>query len=286
MLDIGISFNKRWCGGDAFYKILSDIGYKAIDLDCCNTEKEIYYTAPVDEAIAYAKEERKKLAELGMYVNQVHGPWKYPPCDATVEDREVLFGKCVRAIIATHFLGAKYMVMHPLMPFGAETMPPEKKLENYLISKEFFRRLAGPAKDYGVVVCIENMPMKGYGIAKPTEVAELVNDINDENIKMCLDTGHAVLLDNVNLAEEIYACGDIIKTLHIHDNKGVLDDHTYPYFGIIDWKSVMKALGDIGYCGVVNLETDNPTKLPPELQAEVYTLYFHIAEYLAKQIEG
>ncbi len=283
-MDIGVSFNKRTDGGEQFYQIFSDIGYMALDLCIANVEKDEYYLVSTDEAIELARAEKKRLEALGMYVNQVHGPWKYPPRDGTVAERETLFNHCFRNILVTHFVGAKYMVMHPIMPFGAETMPPEKRLENYLINKEFFRRLAGPARDYGVIICIENMPMKEFGIAKPTEVAELVRDLNDENIKMCLDTGHVALLPDTDIVKEIYECGDIIKALHIHDNKSVLDDHTFPYFGDIDWAGVCKALKDIGFDGVFSLETDNPTKLPVELQKEVYTLYFHIAEYLVKQI--
>jgi sugar phosphate isomerase/epimerase len=35
---------------------------------------------------------------------------------------------------------------------------------------------------------------------------------------------------------------------------GEHDSHTLPYLGIINWKEVMEALGDIGYTGDITFE--------------------------------
>ena len=41
---------------------------------------------------------------------------------------------------------------------------------------------------------------------------------------------------------------------HIHDNDGIYDRHTLPYYGNIDWESVMKAFAETGYEGNLNYE--------------------------------
>ena len=284
-MDIGISFNPRAYGGEKMYKILSEAGFKAIDFGMANVALDPYYNLPEEEWIEYTKRQRKQIEDLGMYVNQVHGPWKYPPRDGTPEERDELFGKICITLHAAQVIGAKYMVIHPIMPFGAETMPPEKKDENYAINMEFFRRVCDEAGKRDIIVCLENMPMVGFGIARPREIYEFIKDMNHPNMKMCLDTGHATFFKDVDLVSDILKYGDVIKTLHIHDNKGVLDDHTYPYFGDIDWDGIAKSLKAVGYDGVFNLETDNPSrKLPLEIQAEIYKLHYHIAQYIVKQI--
>ena len=56
---------------------------------------------------------------------------------------------------------------------------------------------------------------------------------------------------------------------HFHDNMGDCDAHTLPYYGTVDWESVMKALAEIGYKGNLSYEASGfiatvPTELRPE----------------------
>ena len=76
---------------------------------------------------------------------------------------------------------------------------------------------------------------------------------------MTFDTGHANMFDG-SIGDKIRYAGDLIKIMHVHDNDGTADQHLNPYGGNIDWADLAEALFDIGYAGVLNLETNPVSK--------------------------
>lgn len=184
---------------------------------------------------------------------QTHGPWKNPPADATEDERKVRFELFSKAIRGTAYLGSPYMILHPLMPYGANS--PEHPDEVWRINLDFMHRLAEVGKKYGVVVCLENMPFKKLPLATPAEIADFVRTVNHPNLKVCLDTGHA-LIRGVSPAEAVRITGaDLLATLHIHDNDGTRDAHDPIGTGIMDFPDFVRALGEIQYRGAISLET-------------------------------
>ena len=80
---------------------------------------------------------------------------------------------------------------------------------------------------------------------------------NDDYLVACLDIGHAEMMGEIaNATELIYALGNRLKALHIHDNDKWKDSHQIPFSMKIDFASVAKALKDIGYDGYFTLEAD------------------------------
>ena len=91
-------------------------------------------------------------------------------------------------------------------------------------------------KKYDVTICIENMPFPDFSLARPQDVFRLVKEINDEKIKICLDTGRAQVFHNeLRLADEVHRLGNYIRTLHIHDPKCGLDLHMMPFMCTAKW---------------------------------------------------
>ena len=76
-----------------------------------------------------------------------------------------------------------------------------------------------------------------------------------------------------DLPEFIRALGNKrLKCLHVHDVDGTNDSHTLPYFGVVQWEKVMKALAEIGYTGDLTFEADEflrnvPTELYSDAEA-------------------
>jgi len=97
--------------------------------------------------------------------------------------------------------------------------------------------------------------MLNFSISTPTQILKFVNEINDENFKICLDTGHVNVFNNLTVGDAVRELGDKIKVLHIHDNGGTDDDHLAPFSGGIDWVDFSKALKETGFDGVISLET-------------------------------
>ena len=248
---IGNYYIKRY-GMEDGARIMAEHGYSCIDFDISNTETE-YYSAKEEFFLSAVSKLKKALDKNGITVNQIHGPWRFPPRDATEDDRAERFGKMTKAIAIAKFLGAKYMAIHPLMPFGIdENIKPE---EVYEINRRYYKALADVAGKLGVTVCLENMPFRDFSLSSTESILKLIEDINSPYLKFCLDTGHSNYYGE-SIKDSIKAAGkDRLSILHVHDNFGDTDSHLPPYDGNIDWAEFAEALYEIGYGGVMNLET-------------------------------
>ncbi len=192
--------------------------------------------------------------------------------------------KMKKSIRMSSLLGCKNWVIHPLMPMGADDTVSGKEKETWDINLRFMKELLTTAKEYGVTVCLENMPMAKFSMAKPAAILKFAEEIDDENFKICLDTGHANVFGDLSLCDEVRRLGDKIKVLHVHDNKCGKDLHLAPYYGTIDWTAFALSLKDIGFNGVFSLETAAPAKLPDSLFEKSSTMLYEIANEIITSI--
>ena len=94
----------------------------------------------------------------------------------------------------------------------------------------------------------------------------IIKKVGGRNFGICLDTGHLNLV-NGNQREFILKAGRKLKALHIADNEGVVDQHMMPFGkGTVDIKEVFKALKEIGYRGIYNLEIGGERRCPIEVR--------------------
>ena len=233
---------------------MAEDGYECVDFNFQNTETH-YYEAREEDFLEEMIKIKKTLAKNGISVNQIHGPWRFPK-DSTEDDRAERFGKMTKAMVMAKHLGAKYMAVHPLMPFGITGENPE---EVYNINKRYFEALCKVGAGLGVTVCLENTPVPVFALSRCEDILRLVKEINSPYLKMCFDTGHSNILSEP-IGETVRLIGrDFLKILHCHDNDGENDSHLPPYEGTVDWAEFCEGLYDIGFDGVINLETE-PTK--------------------------
>ena len=239
-------------------------GYRGVDYNAFIQTTTPFFT---QEEEAFQKEiERQKDILESFHISpvQTHGPWRFPVCDGTVEDREERFMAMSKAIRGTAYLGSPYMIIHPIMPFGAES--PEHPEIVYEINLEFMSRLVKEAEKNDVTICFENMPMPRMSMASPEVCLNFAKEINSPNFKICLDTGHCTML-NVKPGDAVRMLGkEWLQTLHVHDNNGQNDLHWIPYTGVIDWDDFQAALQEIGYDGCLSLETVVPKKFTGEMR--------------------
>lgn len=231
---------------------MAEHGYSSIDFQFTNTDSE-YYNAREEDFLSLVLGVKRGLAKHGITVNQIHGPCRFPACDATEDERAERFGKMTKALVIAKHLGAKYMVVHPLMPYGENS--PENPDAVYEINKRYYTALAKVAHGLGVVICLENTPFPDFPLSPSDKILGLLKEINHPYLKMCFDTGHAHLLGE-SLGSSLRNIGrDFLKTVHVHDNNGDKNNHLPPYDGNIDWADFAEGLYDIGFDGVFNLET-------------------------------
>lgn len=267
-MKIGITESPYRRFGDGRFDLIRSHGYETIDYNLAETTEEIY-TVSESEFEATLLHAKDMAAKAGLEISQVHGPWRWPPKDNTPEDRAERLEKMLKSIRGTALLGCKHWVVHPIMPFHIFDKGTENEQLTWEMNREFMPKLLAAAKEYDVTICLENMPMPKFAIGSPSEILQLVKEMNDKHFKVCFDTGHAVICrSDMQPHDAIRAMGDQIRVLHVHDNKGGEDSHMHPMFGIIDWPALAQALRDIHYAGSFSLEASLPTKLNDALLLE------------------
>lgn len=275
---IGIEFNIFDSGylryGDDKYKKMKEHGFSCVDFNMTSTNTELYTNPAACELLL---REKSLADDAGIEIYQAHGPWRSPPKDRTPDDRLERMEKMKKSIYMTSLLGCKNWVIHPLMPFGADDTVAGNEQGTWEINLQFMKELLATAKECGITICLENMPMTLFSMAKPAKILKLVEEIGDENFKICLDTGHMSVFCDLSLPDEVRRLGDKIKVLHIHDNKCGKDLHLMPYFGTIDWTAFARSLKDISFDGVFSLETKAPGNLPDYLFEKSSILLYEIA---------
>lgn len=235
--------------GDDCYNKMKEFGFDAVDYRIngdLNGKTE-------EEFFAEILRQKALMDAAGVIPHQVHGPWRYPPHDETAEAREERMETMKRSLRATSLLGCRYWVIHPLMPFGPRSDGDFE--EFWQINLDFFRALLPTAKQYGIVICFENMPMRSLSISPVPKTLEFIRAINDESFRFCLDTGHGWIRGTTPGDAVRMSAGDL-AVLHVHDNLGVPDPHLAPGMGQIDWKDFMAALREINFDGVFSLECE------------------------------
>ena len=259
-IGIGPYYYKKYGGKAGAERMLSH-GYEYMDFDWyANTEGGLY---PEDEAefIRVTEELRDKFNAKGYKVRQIHGPWRSTDDYRTEEQRAERYEKTVRAIRAAAIIGAKYMAIHPIMPFGVGKHTEREAEEAFLINVEFYTRLAKVGEENGVYVCLENMPFPDFPISSSIDIMRVVRAVNNPYFRVCLDTGHANVV-KPDPAESVHIIGkDNLLILHVHGNDGKDDLHYNPMKegDTVDWEAFSAALREIDFEGVVNLETSPRT---------------------------
>ena len=258
-------------------------GYSAMDYSFIDTETPIF-SASDAEFDAIMQSHRGKIEGAGIAVYQTHGPWRYPPRDGTEADRQERFEKMSRVLHGTAMLGAKYMVIHPLMPFGVGKGQDEEALLR--INIDFFRRLCAVAEREGVYICLENMPFPDFPLSTPAEILAAVKAIDHPAMRVCLDTGHCVVR-GVDLGDAVRQIGrEYLCALHVHDNDGRCDQHQLPYHGKANWDHFTAALKEIGYEGALSLECRIKDQMPEAIREHHEIGLAMIARTLAEKSEG
>ena len=242
------------------YRIMYEDGFHCCDLGLSDTTKPLYNCSE-EEFQQLMLEELALAREAGVLFSQIHGPWRYPPRDATPEDRAERKEKMEKCFRAARIVECPYVVIHPIMPFGTKEDPdPEMAFQ---MNVDFFSSLIPAARENGVTICIENMPMSKLSISPPSEILRLIETINDPNVAFCLDTGHSIVRDT-QPSDALRMGAEHLKVLHVHDSDGVKDRHWYPGEGTINWADFSAALKEVAFEGVVSMEIHTDEALPED----------------------
>lgn len=261
-------------------RIAKEIGADAIDfsLEDFNgrydyRNKKSIYSASEEEFCAYFSNLKKYADELGIEICQTHGRG-FGFRNLKDED-DALIENARLDCLATSLLGAPVCVMHAVTTMFHETASAQFMRD---LNFEMFVQILPYAKEYGIKVATET-----FGDVHGGKCCDFFGNLDEfissyervcaieDNRKyftVCMDTGHTNKATKFNknpqVADAIRQLGDRITVLHLNDNNTICDQHLIPFVnknvapidGTIDWAETMKALKDIGYKGVYNLEVN------------------------------
>ncbi len=209
--------------------------------------------------LAACRNLRQGLGEAGLWVHSVHAPFGN---ELNILDADPLAR--LHAVEAHHSvlrggaeLGARLMVMHP----GREYQSKRPLDEVVAVCVEAVADVSEFASGLGMEVALENV-LPAHAIHDHAVVRRIVDTVDHPALGICLDTGHANVVDSVHRAVRAFA--GRINHVHLHDNDGKADEHLLPSFGSIDWARFYRELRDTGYEGPLTLECHPPEDMPPD----------------------
>ena len=216
-----LSFNERF----ASYQRL---GYHSIMLWWGEGEKETR-----EDRVAIAKEHNLHIENVHAEMENSNSMWK-PGLhgDQKIQEHIQAVKDC-----ATH--GIKRMVIH----LTNGDSPPDISA----IGLKRIELLIEYAIKYDVVLAIEN-------VRTDEHVRYVLNNYKDKHVAFCYDTGHANLWCRETDWLSMYA--DRLAAVHLHDNHGNEDEHTFPLTGTVNWVKVMDIIKKSPYDGCLSLETE------------------------------
>ena len=259
------------------FDVLAKAGFEGIDF---NNDVAEYCTTEHDEE--FYRSLGKYAASRGVAICQAHAPF---PSSYVEEDKSAKrFEEIVQGIKNAAYLGAPMIVVHPCvhLDFAVEGNP--EILFEYNLN--FYKKLIPVARECGIKIAIENIGRVSI-TSTPERLNKLFDTLNDPVFTVCFDVGHC-MLQGVDPAEAIRAIGPrlVDGCTHVHDNNGDRDTHTLPYYGKVEWESVMKALADIDYAGDLNYEASAFIKdIPVALYEDGLTYMAKVGKYLIERFE-
>lgn len=244
----------------------------------------------------YADSYNRVFSENSLPIVQTHAPYSFKGWDDPVTFEEFIYPALVRAIKVSAVMGAKCVVVHPLHYWRYEG----NEQEIFERNMKFYRSLIPVCREYNIKVGIENMfqrdKLRGNYIIRDTcsdvtEFCRYIDTLDSEYMVACLDVGHVGLPSGHQEAWDfIRILGhERLQALHIHDNDYTNDQHLIPFAGLIDWKQVTKALGQIDYSGDFTFEclfTRSFKQPAPAIVPSILQLVAQIGRHLMDEIDA
>lgn len=183
-----------------------------------------------------------KVKSLGNKFS-IHGPY----ADYGGVDRNLAVMKNV--LLIADYLDVKSIVMHS----NAVTNDYRDAMLKVIAALKQYCRVAA---QYSVTLLIENMVRERkndrVGVL-PTEVLQVIEAVNEENLKFCFDIGHGNLAANqykFDILDFVTALSPYLYQVHVHDNLGIPavvdekfgDQHLALGKGKIDYTRIFRAI--------------------------------------------
>lgn len=210
---------------------------------------EIYLSSSVLDALSpeRAHAAAESLRAAGVASTTFHAPFEDIWPGARDEEARRLSVRRVRQAIALapafRPLG---IVVHGGYFDWLFDFAPDKWLEP---ARRSFSEVAEAAEDAGVDVFLENVFDD-----VPDHLLRLRDAVGSARLSFCFDPGHATLFSRLPLQKWAEALGPLMREMHVHDNRGLRDDHLPVGEGSINFLGAILAVRDAGARPILTVE--------------------------------
>jgi len=229
-------------GASTLYLIYAREPFEAIEREITAEREEKPELWEVFDSLHHALDKMriKRLKELvGVgYKLSLHSPFEpwINIADREPSRRKQAIMRMKDSIDAAAELEAVFFTLHP----GVYSGLIEDKRKMSLLNADAIVSLYDYADSRGIVLSVENMPPnRDYFLVTPQEFLD-IKEQSGLKLKITFDAGHANLAGLID--EFLKTLVEYIFEVHVHDNRGGLDEHLEVGLGSIDWPKIVKEL--------------------------------------------
>ena len=216
------------------------------------------------------------LQDFPLKPYSAHAIYMMPPLNRSSNDifqcQEELFEKAkilgVKGL-TYHFGSYEGLNNYGLLNFEELLRKNNISIESYVKKCiEVLKEICLKAKIYNLFISVENLPSKCLGSLtdKIEKILEIIKEVDEDNLGICFDSGHA-FLSNLDLYEFILKAGVYLIETHLNDNLGKIsneislnDLHQPVGIGAISWVKVISALDEISFRSPIVFELAKENK--------------------------
>ncbi len=214
---------------------------------------ELAMDSPMAHHSGVARQKRQIRAALDRWKMGLicHLPTFVYTAHLTDSIRQASIQEMLGALETAADLGAEKAVVHPGYIEGMAVHVPGHA---FSLAMEALEKIWLHSRQLGVLLCIENMFPRVGPFVEPDDFEPVFSAFPE--MRLVLDTGHANLGDKSGsrILEFVRRFANRLGHLHFSDNNGRLDEHLPIGSGNIAFKTLVRALGRIGYDDTLTLE--------------------------------
>lgn len=217
-------------------------GIPAVEIFCARQHLDYRNKAQVNELGHWFRDSQLTLHSLHMPMYSDDQWGKSSPnavlsiTELSKPKRQDMVDEIKRALEVAEAIPFKFAIQH--FGVGGETFDLAKWDAAFTALEE----LNMFARQRGVEILLENIPnafSSGERLMGFMEMTHLSNGF-------CFDTGHAHIMTGIE--NEWSIMKDRVRSTHVHDNDGKLDNHRFPFLatdGTVNWKKTMNLLREL-----------------------------------------
>ncbi len=218
---------------------------------------EIYLSAATLEELRMDEAERiaETLRDAGVRSLSFHAPFRDVwPGAQDEEARRFAVRRLSQAIALAPVFRPAGIVVHGGYSEWLFDFRPE---EWFSSARRSFGELAETAEKADTRLFVENVFDE-----VPDHLIRLREAVGSPRLRLCFDPGHATLFSKLPVHHWAQAYGEGTGLMHIHDNRGVRDDHLPVGEGSINFRGVLLSVRDAGAHPILTLEPHRKDHFP------------------------